>query len=87
MKVLAIKDIERKDVPIYYRLVFTGVAAIELFSGTNNYRIEFTIEIKPTGDKEIIVSFKDDVHYPMLPILRELKKIIGTMDSDGELPD
>jgi len=87
MKIIAIKNIARKDVPIYYRLVYTGVAAIELFSGTDDYRIDFSIEIKPTGDKDIVVSFNDDIHYPLLPVKRELKQLIGRMHSDGELPD
>ena len=87
MKIIAIKNVARKDVPIYYRLLYTGIAAIELFNGTEDYRIEFSIETKPTGDKEIIVSLRDDIHYPLLPVTRELKKVIGSMHSDGDLPD
>jgi len=88
MKIVAIKNVARKDVPIYYRLLYTGIAAIELFNGsTDDYRIEFSIETKPTGAKEIIVTLRDDIHYPMLPVMKELKKVIGAMDSDGELPD
>ncbi|MCL2191907.1 MAG: hypothetical protein FWB78_00745 [Treponema sp.] len=87
MKIIAIKNITRKDVPIYYRLLYTGVAVIELFNGTDDYRIEFSIEIKPTGDKDIVVNFNDDIHYPLLPVKRELKKLIATMHSDGDLPD
>jgi len=87
MRIIAIKSIVRKDVPIYYRLLYTGVATIELFNGTDDYRIEFSIETKPTGDKEILVSFNDDIHYPLLPVKKELRKIVGTMHSDGELPD
>jgi hypothetical protein len=87
MRVIAIKDIVRKDVPIYYRLLFTGVAVIELTKGANNYRIDFTIEMKPTGNKEISVSFLDAIEYPLLPILQEVKKNIADMDSNGVLPD
>jgi len=87
MRVIAIKDIVRKDVPIYYRLLYTGVAVVELTKGANNYRIDFTIEMKPTGNKEISVSFLDAIEYPLLPILQELKKNIADMDSNGVLPD
>jgi hypothetical protein len=87
MKVVAIKDIIRKDVPIYYRLLYTGVAVIDLAKGAENYRIDFTIEIKPTGLKEISVSFLDNIEYPLLPVIKELKVLIDKMHEDELLPD
>jgi len=87
MKVVAIKDIIRKDVPIYYRLLYTGVAVIELAKGAENYRIDFTIEIKPTGLKDISVTFLDNLEYPLLPVIKELKVIIDKMHEDELLPD
>jgi hypothetical protein len=86
MKVVAIKDIVRKDIPIYYRLLYTGVVVIELTKEAD-YRIDFSIEIKPTGKKEIVVTFLDEVDYPLIPVLREMKKIIESMHDNGELPD
>jgi len=86
MKAVVIKDIVRKDIPIYYRLLYTGVATIELTKEAD-YRIDFSIEIKPTGKKEIAVSFLDEIDYPLIPVLRELKKMIEKMHSNGELPD
>jgi hypothetical protein len=87
MKVVTIKDIIRKDIPIYYRLLYTGVAVLELTKDAQDYRIDFSIEIKPTGQKEITVSFLDDLDYPLLPIIKELKKYIDTMHTNGLLPD
>ena len=87
MKVVIIKDIIRKDVPIYYRLLYTGVAVIELAKGTANYRIDFTVEIKPTGFKEISVTFLDNIEYPLLPVIRQLKILIDKMHEDELLPD
>jgi len=86
MNVVAIKDVVRKDIPIYYRLLYTGVVTIELAKAAD-YRIDFSIEIKPTGKKEINVTFLDEVDYPLVPVLREMKKMIDTMHSNGELPD
>ena len=86
-KVFNIKDIVRKDVPIYYRLLYTGVAVMELTKDPEDYRIDFAIEIKPTGQKEISVSFVDDLNYPLIPVVKELKKIIDTMHTNGVLPD
>ena len=87
MKVLTVKDIVRKDVPIYYRLLYTGVAVIELTKDPEDYRIDFSIEIKPTGMKEVLVTFLDDIHYPLVPIVKDLKTLIGTMHTNGLLPD
>jgi hypothetical protein len=87
MKVVNIKDIIRKDVPIYYRMLFTGVAVLELTGDASDYRIDFTIETKPTGQREITVSFLDDVDYPLVPVVRELKNYIDTMHTNGMLPD
>jgi hypothetical protein len=87
MKVVNIKDIIRKDIPIYYRLLYTGVAVLELTADAADYRIDFSIEIKPTGQKEITVSFLDDLDYPLVPIIKELKKFIDTMHTNGLLPD
>ena len=87
MKVVSIKDVVRKDVPIYYRLLYTGVAVIELAKGAGNYRIDFTIEIKPTGQKDISVTFLDNLEYPLLPVIKELKLLINKMHEDELLPD
>lgn len=87
MKVIAIKDVVRKDVPIYYRLLYTGVAVLELTKDPQDFRIDFSIEIKPTGQKEIVVTFLDNVDYPLLPVIKELKSRIDAMHSNGQLPD
>ena len=87
MKVITIKDIKRKDIPIYYRLMYTGVAVIELAKGPMNFRIDFSIEIKATGQMLIVVTFIDQLDYPLFPVVQELKKIITDMHYDGTLPN
>ena len=87
MKIITVKDIVRKDIPIYYRLLYTGVAVIEFTKDATNYRIDFGIEIKPTGKKEITITFLDAPDYPLIPVIRELKTIIETMHNNGALPD
>jgi len=87
MKIVTVKDIVRKDVPIYYRLLYTGVAVIEMTTDAADYRIDFSIEIKPTGQREIVVSFLDEVDYPLVPVVKELKKYIDSMHQNGALPD
>jgi len=87
MKVIKIKDMIRKDVPIYYRKLFTGVAVIELNKGPEDYRIDFSVEYKPTGNKDISINFIDKVDYPLVPVNKELKKYIDELESAGGLPD
>ena len=87
MKVVAIKDMIRKDVPIYYRKLYTGVAVIEMTKGNEDFRIDFAIEYKPTGQKDINVTFIDKVDYPLVPVIKELKAYIDNLESAGGLPD
>ncbi|MDR1099635.1 MAG: hypothetical protein LBL28_04065 [Treponema sp.] len=86
MKVLSIKEIIRKDVPIYYRRLFSGVAVIELIKDPVERRIDFSIETKPTGATEIAVTFIDAVDYPLIPLNREIKQFIKQLDGSGGLP-
>ncbi|MDR1931088.1 MAG: hypothetical protein LBQ44_10750 [Treponema sp.] len=86
MKIIAIKNIVRKDVPIYYRRLFSGVMVVELISKTVEGTLEFTIETKPTGINEVIINSMDSVDYPLLPLTREIKKYITVLDENGGLP-
>lgn len=87
MKVISIKDMIRKDVPIYYRKLYTGVAVIEMNNGPVEYRIDFSIEYKPTGLKDIGITFIDKIDYPLIPVNKELKTFIDLLESNGGLPD
>ena len=86
MKITAIHDLVRKDVPIYYRRLFSGVLSIELTGTTAESQIDFTIETKPTGLNEVIINHMDKVDYPLIPLTREVKKFIATLDESGGLP-
>jgi len=87
MKIVTIKDMIRKDVPIYYRKLFTGVVVIDINNNNKDYRIDFSIEYKPTGQKEIGITFIDTLDYPLIPISKELKNYINELDVSGGLPD
>lgn len=87
MKVILIKDMIRKDVPIYYRKLYTGVAVIEMNNGNVDYRIDFSIEYKPTGQKDITITFIDPIDYPLVPVNKELKNYILELDNANGLPD
>ena len=87
MNIITIKDMIRKDVPIYYRKLYTGVVVIENMGISADYRIDFSIEMKPTGQKEISVTFLDSIDYPLIPISNKLKQFINELDCVEGLPD
>jgi hypothetical protein len=86
MNILEIKDIVRKDVPIYYRRLYTGVAVIEVLNKAQDIHMDFSIEHKPTGQKEILITLTDKVDYPLVPVNAALKKAIDDLDASGGLP-
>ena len=86
MKIREIKNIERKDVPIYYRRLFTGVLEIELLGKILERNIDFTIETMPTGLNQVSVTIAEPLDYPLVPLLRELKQFISALDENGGLP-
>jgi hypothetical protein len=86
MKIIEIKDIVRKDVPLYYRRLFSGTVVMDLLNKPGEYPIDFSIETKPTGSKEISVTLPDRIDYPLVPLVKELKKFIDKLDGSGGLP-
>ena len=86
MKVTGIKELIRKDVPIYYRRLYSGILEIELINKTVESHIDFLIETKPTGVNEVIINTMDSVDYPLLPLTKEIKKFISVLDETGGLP-
>jgi len=87
MKIIEIKDILRKDVPIYYRRLYSSVVVMELVNKQTEFNLDFQIEHKPTGATEISILSMGKVDYPLVPLHKELKKIISDLDSGRKLPD
>jgi hypothetical protein len=86
MKVTSIKSLIRKDVPIYYRRVYSGILEIELINETVERNINFTMETKPTGINEVIINNMDHVDYPLLPLVKAVKRYISLLDENDNLP-
>jgi hypothetical protein len=87
VRILEIKNIVRKDVPIYYRRLYSGDAVLELINKPVETPVEFRIEHKPTGQTEISVTFPKKPDYPLVPLVKELKNFICVLDSEGKLPN
>lgn len=86
MTVLDIKDISTEDAYIYYRKSYMGTAILELQSKAVEIPIKFLIETEPTGKKNIEVNLIKDILYPVLPVVKELKKTILSISDSGKLP-
>ena len=87
MKIVEIKNLVRKDVPIYYRRLYSGIVVLELLKNPAEIPLDFQIEHKPTGQTEINITLAQKIDYPLVPLMRELKKYIGELDTGGKLPD
>jgi len=86
MRIIEIKNMTRKDFPIYYRRFYSGIAVMELVNGIVEVPLEFQIEHKPTGAIDITTVLSQKIDYPLVPLQKELKKFIGVLDSSGKLP-
>ena len=87
MKIIGIQNIIRKDVPIYYKRFYKGTLVIELMGKQRDVSIEFIIEHKPTGQLETTVTISEDIDYPVVPLMKELKNYIAELDNTRKLPD
>jgi hypothetical protein len=86
MKIIGIKDIIRKDVPIYYKRFYKGILVLEMLNKQQETPLEFIIEHKPTGQLEITTTLTGEVDYPLVPLMKELKAHIGELDETRKLP-
>jgi hypothetical protein len=86
MKVHGIEQLTKKDIPLYYRNEYEGLGDLEFPTGERlRVPLEFTVEIKPTGERVIAVKLKERIDYPLLPVLRALKEKIKILESNGDL--
>ncbi len=86
MKIVELTNILRKDSHIYYRREFKADAVIEMMAQTRNVPIEFVLEQTPLGSTEISATIVEDLEYPVVPIIAQLKTHILDMNRRGELP-
>ncbi len=86
MKLLKIKKIEKKDVPLYYRNEYSAISDFILIGDkTTEIALNFSIEMLPTGEKIIDIKFANPVDYPILPLLKVLKAEIEILEKKGNL--
>lgn len=83
---LDLKDLQKKDLAIDYRRVFTGTAVIEITSGsTVEKKIQVDLESTPFGKDHIRVSLLENIDFPLVPVLREIKAYVTKLNEKGQL--
>ncbi len=86
--VQAIENITKKHMLISYREEFHADAILDLRKNGSSQtcKIEFSLELTPLGSKNIRIQFLDNLEYPLIPVIRELKTHISQLDRNGGLP-
>jgi len=86
MKVLEIKDITKKNIPLHYRNEFKGSAVFEYVPQKQEESpVEFTLEHSANGDIDISVKILKKINYPLLPAMESLKAHILYLEKQGKL--
>ena len=77
MIVHGIEQLTKKDIPLYYRNEYEGLGDLEFPLGERRrVPVEFSVEIKPDGQRIVVVKVKDRLDYPLMPVIRALKETI-----------
>ncbi len=84
MVFLGFNEISKKDNFIYYRNEYAGKADFSLIADKKaSVRFEGTVEIKPTGERDISIKLLDTIDYPYIPIMKVLKAEILKIEQEG----
>jgi len=86
MKVVELKELKRHNNTLHYFREFKAVAVLEGAGKQIERAVAFSIEKKPFGKPEIIISFEEEPEWPLLPIISSLKSLLMELDGDGRLP-
>ncbi len=87
-KLISIENIElqKSDVPLYYIKKYYADAHFDVEgSDPRIIPVSFILEMEPTGNKKINVKIKEEIDYPMLPLMKMLKDEIRLLDQKGKL--
>ena len=86
MKVLEIQNLLKKDIPLHYRNEYSGDIILETNQAvTMKKKVEFSLERSATGVLDIQVQFKDNLDYPLLPVIKTVKDFILKLEKKGAL--
>ncbi|OQY34167.1 MAG: hypothetical protein B6241_05635 [Spirochaetaceae bacterium 4572_59] len=84
MKLLTIEKLLKKDTLIYYRNQYEGTALFSLLGEKQVYvKFRSSVEIKPTGERDVSVELLESIDYPLIPILQSIKSAMREIDQKG----
>jgi hypothetical protein len=86
MKVVELQNLVREDVQIFYIRKYAATAVLDLTARTANVEIEFSIEMNSFGNKEISLSIKTQIDYPLIPIRKSIIEYLTNLENEGKLP-
>ena len=86
MKILEIRNLVKKDLPLHYRNEFSCSVVYEAVSRKQEEkRVEFSVERDALGKVDIRVSIIDEIDYPLVPAMNSLKSYFLDLDKKGQL--
>jgi hypothetical protein len=87
MKIIELRDIVKKDIPLHYRNEYSAMAVLEFGQKKipEEKKIEFVLERSATGAVDIQLNFLDELNYPLLPARKLLTDHIRNLDKRGIL--
>jgi len=86
MKVVELRDLNRRESPVFYIKELTAVAVIEWNQRQSESDIAITLEHKPIGPPDVHVHLLDSVDWPALPVIHAIKDYVTELERSGRLP-
>jgi hypothetical protein len=86
MKVVELRDLNRRESPVHYIRELTAVAVLEWGQRQSESDISITLEHKPLGPPEVRVHLLDAVEWPALPVIRAIRDYVADLERNGRLP-
>jgi len=86
MKIVGLKELERKNGELHYRKIYTAKAVLQFPQEMIERPIEITIEHTPLGQVQSKVVVKESIGYPLLPVVKELSSYALDLYRKGQLP-
>jgi hypothetical protein len=86
MRVVEMRDLCRRDSPVFYIKELTAVAVIEWGQRQSESDVAITLEHRPLGPPEVRIHLLDAVEWPTLPVIHAIKEYIVDLERTGRLP-
>ena len=86
MKVVELRDLNRRDSPVHYIKELTAVAVVEWNQRQSESDIAITLEHKPLGPPEVHIHLLDPVEWPTLPMIHAIQDYVVDLERTGRLP-